>query len=446
MTRPHERKLHKALEAGTARIGVFGLGYVGLPLARVAAQGGFDVLGFDIDPAKIAALDEGRTYIRHIPDADIAAMNATGRFAATADMARAGEADVLLLCLPTPLGPNREPDLSFVTGTLETILPGLREGQLLILVSTTYPGTTQEVLRPTLEARGFRIGEDYFLAYAPEREDPGNTRFPTEAIPKLVGADDPASAGLVEGFFARLFEKVVPLSSTRAAEAAKLTENIFRAVNIALVNELKTLYAEMDVDVWQVIEAASTKPFGFMPFYPGPGLGGHCVPIDPFYLTWKARALGLPTRFIELAGEINTAMPAYVVDRLIGALSDTAERSIKGARVLVLGLAYKKNVDDTRESPALKLVEMLLARGAEVEYHDPYLAEIPRTRAYDALKGRKSLPWTEKNLRTLDAALIVTDHDGVDYAALARACPLIVDTRNVMARLGIAGPAHIVKA
>ncbi|MBF0095474.1 MAG: nucleotide sugar dehydrogenase, partial [Alphaproteobacteria bacterium] len=359
--------LLRRMRERAARVGVIGLGYVGLPLARAFAGKGFSCLGFDVDPAKVEALNAGRSYIRHIADADIAAMRATGRFEATGDFRRIAEADALLICVPTPLTRHREPDMSFIVGTGEAIAPHLRPAQLVVLESTTYPGTTTEVLRPILERGGLKAGEDIFLAFSPEREDPANPDFTTSTIPKVIGADDDMARSLASALYGAIVERLVPVSSTATAEAVKLTENIFRSVNIALVNELKLIFTRMGIDVWEVIEAAKTKPFGFMPFYPGPGLGGHCIPIDPFYLTWKAREFEVATRFIELAGQINTAMPAYVVDVLAEALGQRFERSLKGSRVLLLGMAYKKNVDDTRESPALKLIELIEKRGAVVD-------------------------------------------------------------------------------
>jgi UDP-N-acetyl-D-glucosamine dehydrogenase len=413
-----------------ARIGVIGLGYVGLPLARAFADAGFTVTGFDVDDAKTARLNSGKSYFRHIPDDAVAALVEAGRFRATGDFSEFGAMDALLICVPTPLTVHREPDLRFVVSTAEAIAPHLRAGQLVVLESTTWPGTTREVIKPILEAGGLVSGEDFFLAYSPEREDPGNREYGAANVPKIVGGDGADAAGLAEALYGQVAGTVVPVSSTATAEAVKLTENVFRAVNIALVNELKLVYERMGIDVWEVIDAAKTKPFGFMPFYPGPGLGGHCIPIDPFYLTWKAREHGLSTRFIELAGEINTNMPRHVVQRLAEALDARAGKGLNGSRILILGVAYKKNVDDTRESPAFPLIELLEARGAHVDYHDPYVPEIPPTREHAALAGRRSIAWAEAALAGYDAALIVTDHDDVDYAALVAGCPLVVDTRN----------------
>ncbi|RVU21642.1 nucleotide sugar dehydrogenase [Methylobacterium oryzihabitans] len=427
-----------------ALVGIVGLGYVGLPLALAALQAGFPVLGFDVDPGRVAALNRGEGAFHHIPGDALAEARAAGTFAATGDMARLGEPDAVLICVPTPLTRHREPDLSYVEATARAIAAALRPGQLVVLESTTWPGTTAEVMRPILEAGGLRVGHDVFLAYSPEREDPGNPAFDTARIPKVVGADDPVSAELAQTLYGALTVETVPVSSAAAAEAVKLTENIFRSVNIALVNELKLVYDAMGIDVWEVIGAAATKPFGFMPFWPGPGLGGHCIPIDPFYLAWKAREFDVPARFIELAGEVNTRMPHHVVERLAAAL-DGRGRTVSGSTVLVLGLAYKRNIDDTRESPSLRLIRLVEARGARALYHDPLVPVLPPTREHPDLTGRRSVPLTPETLAAADAVLVATDHDGVDYALVAAHAPLVVDTRNVMARNGLTG-AHIVKA
>jgi len=429
----------------SATIGVIGLGYVGLPLARTIAERGFKVLGFDLDAAKIARLNAGNSYIRHISSDSIAALRASGRLAATGEMSRLGEADAILLCVPTPLTRQREPDLSFVLHTTESLAPHLRRGQLIVLESTTYPGTTRNIMRPILERTGLRSGRDFFLAYSPEREDPGNPEFGTGDIPKVVGGDGPNALRLARALYGAVAAQTVPVSSLETAEAVKLTENIFRAVNIALVNELKIVFEAMGIDIWEVIEAAKTKPFGYMPFYPGPGLGGHCIPIDPFYLTWKAREFGVSTRFIELAGEVNTAMPRRVIDKTIAALSERAGLAIKGARVLVIGVGYKKNVEDPRESPALTIMESLEQRGAVVAFHDPLLTELPAGREHRSLAGRRSTPLTRSELAAFHVAIICTDHDGIDYRLLVDCCRLIVDTRNVCARLGLDGD-KIIKA
>ena len=429
---PAGAELHRRLETGRARIAVIGLGYVGLPLLKAVAEAGFGALGLDIDPAKVDALNAGRSYLRTVDAAAIARLRATGRFEASAEFARVREVDVVVICVPTPLTRHLEPDLGFVTGTAAAIAPHLRAGQLVILESTTWPGTTTEVLRPILvEHSGLAAGEALFLAYSPEREDPGNVDFTTTRIPKVVGGDGAEALALAQAFYGRFVDRVVPVRDPAVAEAVKLTENIFRSVNIALVNELKVVFEAMGIDVFEVIEAAKTKPFGYMPFYPGPGLGGHCIPIDPFYLTWKAREFGVRTRFIELAGEINTAMPRHVVERLAAALDARFARGLNGARILVIGLAYKKNVDDTRESPALEIIELLEARGAACAYHDPFVATIPPTREHGRLAGRRSVPLEPATLEGFDAGLIVTDHDGIDYGVLVEALPLLVDTRNV---------------
>jgi UDP-N-acetyl-D-glucosamine dehydrogenase len=431
--------------ARRATIGVIGLGYVGLPLARAIASKGFTALGFDVDAAKIALLNAGGSYIRHIPAEAIAALHASGKFAATDDFARLGEADAILLCVPTPLTRQREPDLTYVVRTTEAIAPRLRPGQLVVLESTTYPGTTREVMRPILEQGGLRSEQDFFLAYSPEREDPGNTQFGTSAIPKVVGGDGPLALELACALYEEIVERAVPVSSIDVAEAVKLTENIFRSVNIALVNELKVVYEAMGIDIWEVIEAAKTKPFGYMPFYPGPGLGGHCIPIDPFYLTWKAREFGLSTRFIELAGEVNTAMPGRVVDKTMAALSEHRGRALKGARILIVGVAYKKNIDDMRESPALKIMSLLERRGAVTDFHDPFFPEILPSREHPGFTGRHSAPLTAATLAEADAAVICTDHDQLDYRLIADHCPLIIDTRNAFAARGIVA-SQVVKA
>jgi UDP-N-acetyl-D-glucosamine dehydrogenase len=444
-TGSHADRLAASLAERRALIGVIGLGYVGLPLSLTAAQAGYRVLGFDINAPRVEGLNRGETFIKHIPAAVVAGAVAEGRFEATADFRRLAEPDVVIICVPTPLTRHHEPDLSFIEATARAVAQTLRPGQLVVLESTTYPGTTDEVVKPILEETGLRSGKDFYLAYSPEREDPGNAEFGTARIPKVVGGDGAAALGLAQALYGSLVVRTVPVSSTATAEAVKLTENIFRAVNIALVNELKVVYDAMGIDVWEVIEAAKTKPFGYMPFYPGPGLGGHCIPIDPFYLSWKAREFDVTARFIELAGEINTRMPYRVVDRLAEALDRQAGRGLAGASVLVLGLAYKKNVDDMRESPSLKLIELLEARGAEVDYHDPHIPEIPPSRKHGELRGRRSVPLEAERIGASDAVLIATDHDDVDYRLIAQHARLVLDTRNACARLGLVGPT-IVKA
>jgi len=413
-----------------AKIGVIGLGYVGLPLVKALNSGGYPVTGFDVDREKIAQLKAGESYIRMISSATVMEMIDGGRFHATADFTETAAMDAILICVPTPLNRNREPDLSYVERTAEAIAPHLRAGQLIVLESTTYPGTTAELVRPILERGGLESGRDFFLAYSPEREDPGNPKFETSTIPKVVGGDGPVAVELAVALYGQIVTQVISVSSLATAEAVKLTENIFRAVNIALVNELKVIYEKMDIDIWEVIDAAKTKPFGFMPFYPGPGLGGHCIPIDPFYLTWKAREYEINTRFIELAGEINTAMPLHIVQRLGEALDQRVGKGLKDARVLIVGAAYKKNVDDLRESPALRILYLLRQRGARADYYDPYIPEIKITREHADLSGMRSIEWSAENLKTYDVALICTDHDSVDYEALVENCGLVVDSRN----------------
>jgi UDP-N-acetyl-D-glucosamine dehydrogenase len=422
--------LKQLLARREATIGVIGLGYVGLPLVLAMNSVGFRVIGFDIDAEKVRQLNAGESYIGHISPQRIADTVATGRFEATADITAMRRPDAILICVPTPLNRNREPDTSYIVRTTESLAPHVRRGQLVILESTTYPGTTSELMRPVLERGGLRSGRDFFLAYSPEREDPGNESFSTSSTPKVVGGDGPDACALACTLYDQFVVRTVPVSSLETAEAVKLTENIFRAVNIALVNELKIVYEAMGIDVWEVIEAAKTKPFGYMPFYPGPGLGGHCIPIDPFYLTWKAREFEISTRFIELAGEINTAMPGYVVNQLAQALDRRLGRGLNGAKILALGVAYKKNVDDIRESASLKVMDMLEKRGAEVSYYDPHVREIPPTREHPRLTGQRSIDWSPQALAGFDAALILTDHAAVDYLALVKHSSLVVDTRN----------------
>jgi len=428
--------LKQAVNDRTAVIGIVGLGYVGIPLALTAAKAGFNVLGFDIDAPRVDQINQGNSFIKHIPTEAISEAVTSGKFKATADFSRLGEPDALLICVPTPLTKHREPDLSYVENTARAIAPRLRKGQLIVLESTTFPGTTEEVIKPILEATGLESGKDFFLAFSPEREDPGNPDFGTSTIPKVVGGDGPDALALADALYSKLVVKTVPVSSAATAEAVKLTENIFRAVNIALVNELKVVYAAMGIDVWEVIDAAKTKPFGFMPFYPGPGLGGHCIPIDPFYLTWKAREYDIATRFIELAGQINTRMPYYVVNKLAEAV-DRSGRAFTGSKILMLGIAYKKNVDDMRESPSLKLIELIKARGAHVDYFDPYIPVIPMTREHAELAGRRSVNLDAKTIASYDAVLIATDHDNVDYKLVVDHAKVVVDTRNACARAGI---------
>jgi UDP-N-acetyl-D-glucosamine dehydrogenase len=420
--------LESAIRAREATIGIIGLGYVGLPLAGAFLGKGFRVVGFDADPKKVESLSAGRGYIRHVPSQVIAGWKSEGRFEATTDMTRLSEPDVVLICVPTPLDRARDPDLSYVEGTARSIAAVLRPGQLVVLESTTYPTTTRDVVLPILEARGLKAGRDFFLAYSPEREDPGNPQYSAANIPKVVGGIDSESGRLAALVYGQAMAGVVPVSSAEVAEACKILENTYRAVNIALVNELKVLFDRMGIDVWEVIDAAKTKPFGFQAFYPGPGLGGHCIPIDPFYLTWLARTYGMTTRFIELAGEVNHRMPDYVVSRLGEFLNEHA-KPIKGSRILLLGMAYKKDVDDPRESPAFELFEKLTHLGAVVTYHDPYIPALPPMRNYD-LAGIRSVDLTPETLAAQDAVLIATDHSTIDYGFVVRHAPLVVDTRN----------------
>jgi UDP-N-acetyl-D-glucosamine dehydrogenase len=434
--------LRQRIDARSAVVGVLGLGYVGLPLALVFEEAGFTVVGFDVDPAKPLTLARGESYIRHIAAARIAAAFGRGRISATSDFARLDECDALVVCVPTPLGKHREPDLSFVKGTAETIAAHLRRGQLVVLESTTYPGTTREELLPRFEARGLTCGTDFFLAFSPEREDPGNASFHTHNIPKVVGGIDAPSCEAAVALYGAAVQTVVPVSSAEVAESAKLLENIFRSVNIALVNELKVVFDRMGIDVWEVIEAAKTKPFGFMPFYPGPGLGGHCIPLDPFYLTWKAAEHGVWARFIELAGEINTAMPRYVVDRTVAALNAQG-KSVKAARILVLGLSYKADIDDDRESPSFEIIELLREKGAEVAYCDPYVPKARRVRRHDI--GMASTPCTPEEFARHDALVLCTAHRQFRVASLYAGARLDVDTRNAVPE-GAVGPGVLTKA
>ena len=426
----------------SATIGVVGLGYVGLPMADLLGAKGFRVLGFDTDETKVDMLNGAQSYIKHLRTDALWASRAEGRFAATSDFERLDEVDALLVCVPTPLDRQHQPDMSFIETASTRIAQRLRSGMLVVLESTTYPGTCRDVVRPLLERSGLRCGEDFFLAYSPEREDPGNLEYSTATIPRIVGGDGPVALALACALYGELVSQVVPVGSIEVAEAAKITENIFRAVNIALANEIKTIYEAMGIDVWHVIAAAGTKPFGYMPFYPGPGLGGHCVPIDPFYLTWKAREYDVRSRFVELAGEINNDMPRRVVERLARAIDRIHRRGLRDSRILMLGMAYKRNVDDTRESPALRLLDLLNDAGALVDYHDPYVAEIPET---SERRKRKSIPWPADGGRGYHAALIVTDHDQTDYAGLVAGCPLVVDTRNACESRGILA-ANVIKA
>ncbi|MDB4387477.1 nucleotide sugar dehydrogenase [Akkermansiaceae bacterium] len=427
----------------SAVIGVVGLGYVGLPLILAYIRAGFRVVGFDIDASKITALGEGRSYIKHIPTEQVAAAQASGRLSATDVFSRVAEVDAIILCVPTPLDQHFEPDLSYVRDTLDEVCPHLKPGTILSLESTTYPGTTVEEIIPRVEARDFVPGESVFVVYSPEREDPGNPQFTATNIPKVVGGHTPACMAAGDALYAAAFDQVVPVSSTQVAELTKLLENIYRSVNIGLVNELKTVADAMGIDIWEVIRAAATKPFGFTPFYPGPGLGGHCIPIDPFYLTWKAREFGVHTRFIELAGQINRSMPEYVVQRTMLALNEQG-KAVKGSRILLLGLAYKSDVDDMRESPTFELLDRFSELGAEVSYHDPHVLEIGPTREHAKWQGVKSQQWAEEIVSSQDAVVIATNHKAVSLSELSAWASLIIDTRNAMG--DVEGSATVVKA
>jgi UDP-N-acetyl-D-glucosamine dehydrogenase len=415
------------------KIAVVGLGYVGLPLSLQFARSCVTVLGLDIDGEKVAQLNAGESYIKHIDSSDLAAIVKSGKFSATTDFRRIEEVEAAILCVPTPLNKNREPDISFITATGRAIAPYLNRGALVVLESTTYPGTTDEDLRNVLEkGSGMKAGVDFHLAFSPEREDPASEQSKVKLIPKVVGGYTRGCLDRALALYSKAIDTLVPVSSCRAAEATKLLENIFRSVNIALVNELKIVYGAMGIDIWEVIEAAKTKPFGFMPFYPGPGLGGHCIPIDPFYLTWKAREFGQHTRFIELAGEINTRMPEHVIHRVADALNDSG-KSIKGSRILIVGLAYKPNVDDERESPSYVLMELLGQRGAEVAYYDPYVPVIRPTREHSHFAGKQSVAWDRNIISGFDLVLIATNHSDVNYQELGDWAQGVVDTRNAMA-------------
>ena len=438
---PHAALLEMLTER-EATVGIVGLGYVGLPLAGAVHAAGYPVLGFDVDAGKVEKLARGEGYLQHLGDELTGTLAGSSRFDATSDPVRLAEADVVVLCVPTPLGRHREPDLSFVLGSSELIARVLRHGQLVVLESTTYPGTTRDEVLPILCRGGLVCGVDFFLAYSPEREDPGRAGASTRSIPKLVGGVDEVSGDLAMAFYTSVIDRVHRVSSAEVAEAAKLLENIYRAVNIALVNELKVVLQEMDIDVWEVIDAAATKPFGFQAFYPGPGLGGHCIPIDPFYLTWKAKELGHHTKFIELAGEVNSNMPHYVVARLSTALNQLG-KAVRGSRVLLIGIAYKPDIDDIRESPAAEIIELLDALGAELSYHDPHVPVFPVMRKHRI--DLESQPLTTEAIRAADCVVIVTDHRAVDYELIGRHASLVVDTRNAMRGAGDAR-ASVVKA
>jgi UDP-N-acetyl-D-glucosamine dehydrogenase len=433
------------VEQRTAVVGVIGQGYVGLPLGLVFCEAGLRVIGFDVDARKVSAISRGESFIKHIGPERVANAVKSGRYAATADLDRLGECDAILVCVPTPLGPHREPDNSYIHATGREISRRLRKGQLVVLESTTYPGTTDDELRPILETSGLRCGEDFLLAFSPEREDPGRKDYSTKTIPKVVGGVDEEATRAAVALYAAAMAKVIPVSSARVAESTKLLENVFRSVNIALVNELKVIFDRMGIDVWEVIRAAETKPFGFMAFYPGPGLGGHCIPLDPFYLSWKAAEHGEWARFIELAGEINTRMPRYVVGKVAEALNGDA-KPVNGSRILVLGLAYKANVDDDRESPSYEIIELLQEAGARVDYCDPHFPQARKTRKHDL--GLRSVPVDAETFGQYDAVVVATAHDAFKDGALYARCGLVVDTRNIVGpALGsVSGKPRIVKA
>jgi UDP-N-acetyl-D-glucosamine dehydrogenase len=420
--------LLEKVENKTAVIGIVGLGYVGLPLVQAFMNAGYRTMGYDVDESKVEKLLQGKSYIGHITGEWIADCIKDGKFTPTADMSRLKESDTILICVPTPLSASRDPDLSFVEDTTKMIAKTLRPGQLVVLESTTYPGTTRDVMLPILAATGLTVGKDFFLAYSPEREDPGNIDFSASGIPKVVGGIDPLSAEIANAMYSRAVVRTIPVSSLEVAEACKILENTYRSVNIAMVNELKILFDRIGIDVWEVIDAAKTKPFGFQAFYPGPGLGGHCIPIDPFYLSWVARKYEMSTRFIELAGEINTSMPKYVVNRTIEALNSVG-KPVRGSRIGVLGVAYKKDVDDPRESPSFKLMELLQAGGAVISYNDPHIPVLPVMRHFDVPR-LASETLTPEYLSSLDCALIATDHTAYDYDFIVRYAPLVVDSRN----------------
>ncbi|RMH61230.1 MAG: nucleotide sugar dehydrogenase [Calditrichaeota bacterium] len=419
--------LLKRIEDNDVVVGVVGLGYVGLPLLMEFVEQGFKTVGFDIDRKKVDMLNEGKSYIKHIAGDRVKKVRDSGIFEATDDFKRIKEVDCVLIAVPTPLTKHREPDMSFIIGTAKNLAPNIRKNQLIVLESSTYPGTTEEVLKPILEESGMKADEDFWVAFSPEREDPNNPKYNTRTIPKVVGANTEYARKLVQALYEKVIVKTVPVSSSQAAEATKLLENIFRSVNIALVNEMKMILDRMGIDVWEVINAAKTKPFGYMPFYPGPGLGGHCIPIDPFYLTWKAREYEMNTRFIELAGEVNTSMPYWVVNKVMDALNEHG-KSLRGSKVLVLGAAYKKDIDDPRESPSFKLMEILLDKGAEVDYNDPHVPVLPSMRHYDI--QRESVELTPENLGAYDCVLISTDHSAYDFDFIVKHSKLVVDTRN----------------
>lgn len=434
--------IQEKIKSGKVTVGILGLGYVGLPLAREFGSAGIKVLGFDIDPVKVDKLNSGKSIIKHVPHSTVKKLVDEKLFSATTSMSRIKSVDAVLICVPTPLTQNREPDMLYVEQSCETIAKYLQKGQLITLESTTYPGTSRELMAPILEKSGLKAGRDFYLAYSPEREDPGNKNFTTKTIPKVCGGLTKQCRDIACDLYSLAIDKIVPVSSVEAAEATKIMENVYRCINIAMVNELKMVFDRMGIDVWEVIRAASTKPFGFSPFYPGPGLGGHCIPIDPFYLTWKARQYGMPTRFIELAGEINTNMPHYVIERTMDALNEH-KKSLNGSKVLVLGLAYKKDIDDLRESPSIELIELLREKGAKVDYNDPYIPKTHKQREHDL--RMKSVKLTAAMLKSYDVVLISTDHSDYDYKWIVENSRLVVDTRNATSKVKT-GRKKILKA
>lgn len=438
--------LKDRIESKTARVMTVGLGYVGLPLALTVREAGFDATGLDINEARVAAINAGEKVISYFPDDRISDAVQSGRFRATADASEIGKVDIVLICVPTPLSPKREPDLSYVVGATEMIAQHLRPGQLIVLESTVWPGATTTIVQPILERGGLRAGKDFFLGFSPEREDPGNANHTTRTIPKIVGADEKQSRDLLTQFYSNIVEQAVPVSSSATAEAVKLAENSFRTVNIALVNEMKVAFDAMGVDVWEVVRAAATKPFGYMPFYPGPGIGGDCIPVSPVYLSWRARDVNSATPIVELASSTNEAAPKAIADRIATGLHDIGAQDVSGSKLLILGVAYKKDVEDTRESPALAALVWLEQMGAKCDYHDPYFPEMPMTRDHAALAGRLSVDLTPETLKSYDAVIVMTDHTDVDYALVAGSANLIFDTRNVFFAKGVEVPgARLIK-
>ncbi len=436
-------ELKRKIKSFNAMVGIIGMGYVGLPLAIAINAKGFKISGFDTDKEKVKLLKNGKVYIKHLDKNLFEKMVKSGHFDVTGDFSRLSEMDIVVICVPTPLTVQREPDMSFILATTEAIKNNLKKGQLIILESTTYPGTTDELMKDILEKTGLKEGKDFFLAFSPEREDPGRKDFTTTTTPKVVGGVSKVSGELATLFYSTFVQKVVSVKDSKTAEATKLTENIFRAVNIALVNELKMAYDKMGIDIWEVLDAASTKPFGFMRFNPGPGWGGHCIPLDPFYLSWKVKEYGFSTKFIELAGEINWRMPEYVIEKLTLGLNQM-KKPIKGTKILILGIAYKKDIDDARETPAFEIIEKLIDRGAEIDFYDSYVPICPETRKHKNLAGMKSIKLTQKNLKKYSAAIVITDHSNVDYKMVGNVVPLIIDTRGVYKNLKV--KANIVQS